>query len=128
MGTCNSKKCEFTNLKNETPQPPPPEYDECENNTNLNKLNELINQVKHIENKLPYFVNSHEWLTANRNLYAYLILQSSDTEKMIPNRNFLHSHEIENCCGNIMQTAYVLKNEKYIKQPWTLVNGLYTLI
>ena len=124
MGTCNSKKCEYPNLKNETPQPPP-EYNECENNTNLNQLNEFINQVKHIENKLTYFATSHEWLTANRNLYAYLIVQSSDTEKMIPIRNYLYNHEIKTYCGNIMQTAYMLKDEKYMKQPWTLVNGLY---
>lgn len=126
MGSCNSKKLNCSNLNYISSSPP--EYDECVYNTNLNKLNELINQIKHIENKITYFVSSHEWLTANRNLYAYLILQSSDTEKMIPNRNFLHSHEIEKCCGNIMQTAILLKNEKNLKQKWTLVNGLYSPI
>jgi hypothetical protein len=125
MGSCKSKKCEYTNLKNETPQPPPPEYDECENNTNLNQLNKLINHVKKIENKLTYFIRNHSWLSANRNLYAYFQLQVSNTDQMILARNYLHDHEIEKYCDNIIQTAKLLKNEKNMKQPCTLVNGLY---
>ena len=128
MGTCNSKKFEYTNLKNKTILPPPPEYDECENNNNLNQLNELINQVKKIENKLTNYTRNDSWLSAYKNLYAYIQHHITNNEKMFPPRNYLHDTEIRNFCGNIMQTAVILKNQNYTKQSWTVINGLYTQI
>ena len=126
MGSCNSKKLNCSNLNYISSSPP--EYDECVNNTNLNQLKELINQVKKIENKLTNYGKNDSWLSANKNLYAYIQIQVPNIDQMIPTRNYLHDTEIRNFCGNIMQTAILLKNEKNLKQKWTLVNGLYSPI